>query len=126
MPNRARCLSRRILRARVLCPPRRRASRGVETEGRSRVWKILFRSVLSPRVVVPTVFGVGIIAVLLGYANAGQVLRAAAGFHPLYLLLILLCMLAYEALRAWQWHYFLRVLGQRESWRASVMSYMGG
>lgn len=90
------------------------------------MWKSLLRAMLSPRVVVPAVFGVGIIALLLGYANVGQVLRAASTFHPAYLLLILLCTLGYEALRAWQWYFFLRVLGQREAWHASVMSYMGG
>lgn len=81
---------------------------------------------LSPRVVVPTVFGVGVIVFLLGYADVGRVARAASTFHPMYLLLILLLTLGYEALRAAQWHYFLRVLDPGETRQASLMSYMGG
>ena len=36
----------------------------------------------SPRVVVPLVLGIGIIAVLLGYANVGRVLQAVSAFQP--------------------------------------------
>ena len=80
----------------------------------------------SPRVIVPLVFGVGIIAFLLGYADVGRVVRAVSAFQPIYLLVILLCTLGYEALRAVQWHFFLRMLGKRNVWHISVMSYMGG
>ena len=80
----------------------------------------------SPRVVVPLVLGVGIIALLLGYANVGRVLQAASTFQPRYFLLILLFTLAYEALRAVQWLLFLRVLNHRKAWRGGLMSFMGG
>src|SRR5437764_2612608 len=80
----------------------------------------------SPRVVVPLVLGVGIIAVLLGYADVGRVLQAASTFQPRYFLLILLFTLAYEALRAVQWLLFLRVLNHRKAWRGGLMSFMGG
>src|ERR671935_42958 len=79
----------------------------------------------SPRVVVPLVLGIGIIAVLLGYANVDQVLQAASAFQPHYFLLILLLTLAYEALRAMQWLLFLRVLNHRKAWRGCLMSFMG-
>src|ERR671931_85789 len=80
----------------------------------------------SPRVVVPLVLWIGIIAVLLGYANVDRVLHAASAFQPHYLLLILLLTLAYEALRAMQWLLFLRVLNHRTAWRGGLMSFMGG
>src|SRR5438067_9431372 len=80
----------------------------------------------SPRVVVPLVLGVGIIAVLLGYADVGRVLQAASTFQPGYILLILLFTLAYEALRSVQWLLFLRVLNHRKAWRGCLMSFMGG
>jgi uncharacterized protein (TIRG00374 family) len=80
----------------------------------------------SPRVVVPLVLGIGIIAVLLGYANVDQVLQAASAFQPHYFLLILLLTLAYEVLRALQWLLFLRVLNHRKAWRGGLMSFMGG
>jgi uncharacterized membrane protein YbhN (UPF0104 family) len=80
----------------------------------------------SPRVVVPLVFGVGIIALLLGYANVGRVLRVASAFQPRYFLLILLFTLAYEALRAVQWLLFLHVLDHRKAWHGGLMSFMGG
>src|ERR671930_2653168 len=72
----------------------------------------------SPRVVVPLVLGIGIIAVLLGYANVGRVLQAASTFQPRYFLLILLLTLAYEALRAVQWLLLLRELNHRKAWRS--------
>src|ERR687885_1662274 len=80
----------------------------------------------SPRVVVPLVLGIGIIAVLLGYANVDRVLHAASTFQPHYLLVILLLTLAYEALRALQWLLFLRVLNHRKAWRGCLMSFLGG
>src|SRR5918911_242428 len=80
----------------------------------------------SPRVVVPLVLGIGIIAVLRGYANVDRVLQAASAFQPHYILLILLLTLAYEALRAMQWLLFLRVLDHREAGRGGLMSFMGG
>src|SRR5919202_1384521 len=80
----------------------------------------------SPRVVVPLVLGIGIIAVLLGYANVDRVLQAASAFQPHYILLILLLTLAYEALRAVQWLLFLRVLNHRKAWRGGLMSFLGG
>src|ERR687888_1328451 len=80
----------------------------------------------SPRVVVPLVLGIGIIAALLGYANVDRVLQAASAFQPHYVLLILLLTLAYEALRAMQWLLFLRVLNHRKAWRGGLMSFLGG
>ncbi len=82
----------------------------------------------SPRVVIPLVFGVGVIGYLLGYADVGRVLQAAGAFQPIYLLLILLCTGAYEALRSVQWLFYLRSLklGERVPWRAALMSFMGG
>src|ERR687887_2097994 len=80
----------------------------------------------SPRVVVPLVLGIGIIAVLLGYADVGRVLQAASAFQPRYFLLILLFTLAYEALRAVQWLLLLRELNHRKVWRGCLMSFLGG
>jgi uncharacterized membrane protein YbhN (UPF0104 family) len=80
----------------------------------------------SPRLVVPLVFGVGLIILLLGYANVVHVLRVASTFHPAYLLLILMVTGGYEALRAAQWFLLLRVVNPREPWQTALMSYMGG
>ena len=80
----------------------------------------------SPRVVVPLVLGLGLIILLLGYADVAHVLRVASTFRPAYLLLILLVTGAYEALRAVQWFLLLRVVNSREPWQTALMSYMGG
>lgn len=84
------------------------------------------RVTFSPRVVVPLVFGFGLILLLLNYANVGRVAHAAGGFQPAYLLAIMLLIVGYEALRAVQWLLFLRVLDRDTPWRIAVMSYMGG
>jgi uncharacterized membrane protein YbhN (UPF0104 family) len=80
----------------------------------------------SPRVIVPLVFGIGIIAVLLGYANAGQVIQVASSFQPIYLIAIFLLLVSYEILRALQWLVFLSVIEQSVPWRTALMSFMGG
>jgi len=84
------------------------------------------RRAFSPRLVVPLVLGLGLIILLLGYADVAHVLRVASTFRPAYLLLILLVTGAYEALRAVQWFLLLRVVNSREPWQTALMSYMGG
>src|SRR5207247_4202682 len=81
---------------------------------------------VSPRLVVPLVFGVGLIILLLGYADVVHVLRVAGTFNPAYLLLILIFTAGYEALRAVQWFLLLRVVNPRAPWQTALMSYMGG
>lgn len=93
------------------------------TIGTTLPWR---RLCLSPRVVVPVVFGLGLIIFLLGYADVGRVLRALSAFHPLFLLLIVALTLGYEGFRAAQWLLVLRTLDRRVSWQGAVMAYLGG
>jgi uncharacterized membrane protein YbhN (UPF0104 family) len=80
----------------------------------------------SPRVIVPLVIGLGIIAVLLGYANAGQVMLALSTFQPIYLVAIALVQVGYEILRALQWLGFLSAIERNVPRRTALMSFMGG
>lgn len=81
---------------------------------------------IAPRTVLPLVGGVGLVAILVGYADLGQVSRAAHRFQLSYLPLLLLLTIGYQGLRATQWWLLLRQDGRGVSWRVAVMSYMGG
>lgn len=80
----------------------------------------------SPRVIVPLVLGVGIIAALLGSSDVGRVVHRAEGFELKYLAVIVLLLAGYQVARAAQWFAFLHEIERNESRRASLMSYMGG
>src|SRR5256714_15428706 len=101
---------------------RARAGAGIETG----LVRLSMQRAFSPRLVVPLVFGVGLIILLLGYADVVHVLRVAGTFNPAYLLLILIFTAGYEALRAVQWFLLLRVVNPRAPWQTALMSYMGG
>ena len=113
----------------VGCGPRAdgregRARTGARTE--TGVVRLRLKRAFSPRLVVPLVFGLGLIILLLGYADVAHILRVASTFRPAYLLLILMVTGGYEALRAVQWFLLLRVVNPREPWQTALMSYMGG
>lgn len=80
----------------------------------------------TPRTIVPLVAGIGIIAVLLGYADVGQVVHAAENFQFSFLPLLLALTVGYQGLRALQWWLLLRDGERPVAWRVAVMSYMGG
>lgn len=80
----------------------------------------------APRTILPLAAGVGIIAVLLGYADVGQVVHAAERFQLSFLPLLLSLTVGYQGLRALQWWLLLREGEPPVSWRVAVMSYMGG
>jgi uncharacterized membrane protein YbhN (UPF0104 family) len=88
--------------------------------------RLSMQRAFSPRLVVPLVFGLGLIILLLGYADVAHVLRVASTFRPSYLLLILMVTGGYEALRVVQWFLLLRVVNPCEPWQTALMSYMGG
>ena len=109
----------------VGCGPRAEGSEGrarttVRTE--TGLVRLSVQRAFSPRLVVPLVFGVGLIILLLGYADVVRVLRVAGTFRPAYLLLILVVTGGYEALRAVQWFLLLRVVTPREPWQTALMS----
>src|SRR5436305_14156483 len=113
----------------VGCGPRadgreERARTGARTE--TGLVRLSMRRAFSPRLVVPLVLGLGLIILLLGYADVAHVLRVASTFRPAYLLLILLVTGAYEALRAVQWFLLLRVVNSRVPWETALLSSMGG
>jgi uncharacterized membrane protein YbhN (UPF0104 family) len=81
---------------------------------------------LRPRVVIPVVLSVALLAGLLGFADVKKVLRLMSGFQHIYLLYFLLLTMVYEAVRCLQWHLLLEALGVRVPLRAQVFTFLGG
>ncbi len=80
----------------------------------------------APRTVLPLAAGIGLIALLLGYADVGRVAQVAHRFQLSFLPLLLALTVGYQGLRALQWWLLLRDGERPASWRVAVMSYMGG
>lgn len=81
---------------------------------------------LRPKILVPVVFSVALLAGLLGFADARRVVGVMMGFQHLYLLYFLLLMLAYEVVRGIQWHILLQGLGINVPLRAQIFTFAGG
>jgi uncharacterized protein (TIRG00374 family) len=84
------------------------------------------KRLLRPSVLVPLVIGVALLAALLGFSNAGQVVARMASFQRAYLVPFLLLMVAYEAVRCVQWHFLLGALGIRVPLRTQVFTFATG
>jgi uncharacterized protein (TIRG00374 family) len=84
------------------------------------------RKLLRPRVLVPALLSVALVAALLAFGNIKEVLRLVGQFPRLYLLYFLGLMVAYEAVRYVQWHFLLKALGTRVPHRAQAFAFMVG
>lgn len=84
------------------------------------------KRLLSPKVLIPTVLSVAILAALLGFGDIHKVLRLMAGFPRIYLLWYLLLMIAYEAVRCLQWHMLLGALSVRIPIRTQIFAFLTG
>jgi uncharacterized protein (TIRG00374 family) len=84
------------------------------------------KRLLRPQVIIPIIFGAALIAGMLSFANITKVLHLVEGFQHVYLLYFLLLMVAYEGVRAMQWHLLLNALGIRVPLRAQLFTFLGG
>ena len=84
------------------------------------------RQVLRPRVVLPMLLSVSLLAALLAYANVGAVAAAVRHFQPLYLIAFFALMAGYETVRCLQWRYLLHVSGIEVSLRTSAFTFLVG
>jgi hypothetical protein len=84
------------------------------------------KKLLRPRVIIPVVVSVALIAGLLSFANAPRVVGLIAGLDPLYLGIFFGLMVVYQAVRCLQWLYLLHHLKVRAPLRSQVFSYLGG
>lgn len=84
------------------------------------------KAILKPKVLVPVLLSVGILAALLAFGNINTVVRLMIGFPRIDLLWFLLLMSAYEAVRCVQWHFLLKALRVHVPLRAQVFAFMVG
>jgi uncharacterized membrane protein YbhN (UPF0104 family) len=84
------------------------------------------RWLLRPRVVLPVVVAVALVAVLLALNDARVALHHVLEFPPGLLALYVAFMLAYEAVRTGQWLLWLRVLGVRAPLRVRAFAFLAG
>ena len=84
------------------------------------------KKLLRPKVVLPLV----LLAVLLGllpiFGDVRKIAGRVVAFRPVDLLLFLLLMVAYEAVRGMQWSVMLRALGVNVPLRTQIFSFLGG
>ena len=84
------------------------------------------QQILRPKVVIPVLLSVAVVAGLLLFGNVGQVIHLMEAFNRLYLLWFVVLMAVYEAVRGIQWHFLLKSMGIRVPVRAQVFSYAVG
>ena len=84
------------------------------------------KKLLNPKVLIPAVLGIAIIAGLLGFGDIHKVVRLMLSFPHIYLLWYLLLMVAYEAVRCAQWHFLLSTLSVRVPLRAQIFAFLTG
>src|SRR5260221_13585299 len=84
------------------------------------------KKLLRPKVVIPIIVSASIVAALLAFADVKKVMALLLGFQSQYLLYFILLMLAYEVVRAAQWHYLLTTLDIRVPLRTQLFTYLGG
>jgi hypothetical protein len=81
---------------------------------------------LRPRVIIPVVVSVALIAGLFSFANAPRVVGLIVRLDPLYLGSFFGLMVFYQAVRCLQWLYLLNHLEVRVPLRSQIFSYLGG
>ncbi|MBF6591095.1 MAG: flippase-like domain-containing protein [Ktedonobacterales bacterium] len=84
------------------------------------------KKLLGPKVLIPAILTIGVIAALLAFGNVGKVIALMAGFNRLYLIWFFLAMIAYTVVRGVQWHYLLRAPNVRAPLRAQVFAFLMG
>ncbi|HEX6122818.1 MAG TPA: lysylphosphatidylglycerol synthase transmembrane domain-containing protein [Ktedonobacterales bacterium] len=84
------------------------------------------RQFLRPRVLLPTLLSISLLAALFTFADIRSVGSAVMRFRPAYLLLFLALMVVYEAVRCVQWRQLLRASGIETTARTSAFTFLVG
>ena len=89
-------------------------------------WEVVapMKQLLQPKVLIPAVLGIAILAALLSFGNVSQVVSAMERFNRLFVVWIVLLFAAYTAVRGWQWLYLLNRLGMKTSRRAEIFAFL--
>lgn len=83
-------------------------------------------ALLRPKVLVPALLSVAILGALLSFADVRKALSLVGRFRGSYLALIVLALVAYEAVRLLQWHLLLRHLGLVVEMRSESFAFLAG
>jgi uncharacterized protein (TIRG00374 family) len=81
---------------------------------------------LRPRVLLPTLLSISLVAALFTFADIRSVGSAVRRFQPMYLLLFLALMVVYEVVRCVQWRQLLRASGIETTARTSAFTFLVG
>jgi hypothetical protein len=84
------------------------------------------RALFKPKMVIGVLIGLILLAVLLTFSNADQVVQDIARFPPLLLPLILALFVGRELFRSSEWRIFLNAIGLHASRRAAFLTLTGG
>lgn len=82
------------------------------------------KQLFQPKVLIPVVLGVAIIAALLSFGDISKVVSAMEGFNRLFVVWIVLIFAGYTAVRGWQWLYLLDQLGMKTSRRSEIFAFL--
>ena len=84
------------------------------------------KALLKPKIIVPVLLSVGILAALLAFGDINKVVALMVNFPRVDLLWFLLLMAAYEGVRCVQWHFLLKALRVHVPLRAQIFAFMVG
>jgi uncharacterized protein (TIRG00374 family) len=84
------------------------------------------KKLLQPKVLIPLILSIAIIAALLAFSNVQKVLSLMESFQKLYLLYFLLLVAAYEVVRGAQWHFLLKGLDIHVPLRTQIFTFAAG
>jgi uncharacterized protein (TIRG00374 family) len=82
------------------------------------------KKALRPKVVIPAVVSMAILAGLLAFGNINEMIKAVKTFQPIYILWVALLIVGYEVVRGIQWLFLLRQLHIKASREAKVFAYL--
>lgn len=89
-------------------------------------WLKWLKQLINPKVFIPLVVIVGVVALLFSFGNPKKILGTMESFNREALLWVFVSILVYEFVRFWQWLYLLRHEGIKVPVRAQIFSFAGG
>lgn len=86
--------------------------------------KKMLRSLIRPKVFIPLVLAIALVAALLSFADLRKVVKLMEGFQRIDLLYYFLLMIGYEVVRGIQWRYTMVTLGVKAPMRTEIFAYV--
>ncbi len=86
--------------------------------------KKMLRSLIRPKVFIPLVLAIALIAALISFSDLRKVVKLMEGFQRIDLLYYFLLMIGYEFVRGVQWRYTMVTLGVKAPMRTEIFAYV--